>query len=32
MRDHWLAAWMAPQPWKFKLRKELAEHPFGTIK
>ena len=23
---------MKAQPWKFKLRKTLAEHPFGTIK
>jgi hypothetical protein len=27
-----MAARMKAQPWKFKLRKELAEHPFGTIK
>ncbi len=27
-----MAARMAAQPWKFKLRKMLAEHPFGTIK
>jgi hypothetical protein len=27
-----MAARMRAQPWKFKLRKELAEHPFGTIK
>jgi transposase len=27
-----MAARMAAQPWKFKLRKTLAEHPFGTIK
>jgi transposase len=27
-----MAARMAAQPGKFKLRKELAEHPFGTIK
>jgi hypothetical protein len=27
-----MAARMKEQPWKFKLRKELAEHPFGTIK
>jgi transposase len=27
-----MAARMRAQPWKFKLRKTLAEHPFGTIK
>jgi len=27
-----MAARMKAQPWKFKLRKTLAEHPFGTIK
>jgi transposase len=27
-----MAARMQAQPWKFKLRKTLAEHPFGTIK
>ena len=27
-----MAARMKAQPWKFKLRKMLAEHPFGTIK
>jgi hypothetical protein len=27
-----MAARMAAQPEKFKLRKTLAEHPFGTIK
>jgi Transposase DDE domain len=27
-----MAARMKAQPEKFKLRKELAEHPFGTIK
>jgi hypothetical protein len=27
-----MAARMKAQPWKFKLRKQLAEHPFGTIK
>ena len=27
-----MAARMQAQPWKFKLRKMLAEHPFGTIK
>jgi transposase len=27
-----MAARMKEQPWKFKLRKQLAEHPFGTIK
>ena len=27
-----MAARMKVQPWKFKLRKTLAEHPFGTIK
>jgi transposase len=27
-----MAARMRSQPWKFKLRKTLAEHPFGTIK
>ena len=27
-----MAARMQAQPWKFKLRKALAEHPFGTIK
>ena len=27
-----MAARMKAQPWKFKLRKLLAEHPFGTIK
>jgi len=27
-----MAARMAAQPWKFKLRKTLAEHPYGTIK
>jgi len=27
-----MAARMAAQPWKFKLRKTLAEHPFGTLK
>ena len=27
-----MALRMAAQPWKFKLRKTLAEHPFGTIK
>ncbi|MGH9723915.1 MAG: IS1182 family transposase [Candidatus Acidiferrales bacterium] len=27
-----MAQRMKAQPWKFKLRKQLAEHPFGTIK
>ena len=27
-----MAERMKAQPWKFKLRKTLAEHPFGTIK
>lgn len=27
-----MAVRMKAQPWKFKLRKTLAEHPFGTIK
>ena len=27
-----MAVRMKPQPEKFKLRKQLAEHPFGTIK
>lgn len=27
-----MAARMQAEPWKFKLRKTLAEHPFGTIK
>ena len=27
-----MAARMKAEPWKFKLRKTLAEHPFGTIK
>ena len=27
-----MAARMQAQPWKFKLRKTLAEHPYGTIK
>ena len=27
-----MAARMKAQPWKFKLRKTLAEHPYGTIK
>ena len=27
-----MAERMKPQPGKFKLRKTLAEHPFGTIK
>jgi transposase len=27
-----MVARMKAQPWKFKLRKQLAEHPFGTIK
>jgi transposase len=27
-----MAARMQEQPWKFKLRKTLAEHPYGTIK
>jgi hypothetical protein len=27
-----MARRMKAQPWKFKLRKQLAEHPFGTIK
>jgi hypothetical protein len=27
-----MAARMKAQPWKFKLRKELAEHPFGTTR
>lgn len=27
-----MAARMKREPWKFKLRKTLAEHPFGTIK
>lgn len=27
-----MAARMKREPWKFKLRKQLAEHPFGTIK
>ncbi len=27
-----MAARMQAQPWKFQLRKTLAEHPFGTIK
>jgi transposase len=27
-----MAARLRAQPWKFKLRKTLAEHPFGTIK
>jgi transposase len=27
-----MAQRMKAQPWKFKLRKTLAEHPFGTIK
>ena len=27
-----MAARMKAQPEKFKLRKQLAEHPFGTIK
>jgi transposase len=27
-----MARGMKAQPWKFKLRKTLAEHPFGTIK
>jgi transposase len=27
-----MARRMKAQPWKFKLRKTLAEHPFGTIK
>ena len=27
-----MAQRMRQQPWKFKLRKTLAEHPFGTIK
>ena len=27
-----MAQRMKQQPWKFKLRKTLAEHPFGTIK
>jgi transposase len=27
-----MAARMKAQPWKFQLRKTLAEHPFGTIK
>ena len=27
-----MALRMKAQPWKFKLRKTLAEHPFGTIK
>jgi transposase len=27
-----MAQRMEAQPWKFKLRKQLAEHPFGTIK
>jgi hypothetical protein len=27
-----MAARLLREPWKFRLRKTLAEHPFGTIK